>query len=224
MPRPVSIHDDAILAAACQVFLADGYQASTAEIARRAGVSEGSLFKHFRTKTDLFLAAMDVQSREQERQESLISGIGKAAIRPALEAYGRHLLKHLQIVMPRILMVTSSGVRFAKHYNPTQCPPLQHVEILTRYLRAEVQCRRLRLAHPEIHADVFVGALSHCVFCETVFGRRTSSHAAYIRTLVDNILRAGEPDNPREPPPKAPGCVAPATPVARATHNKSKKA
>jgi AcrR family transcriptional regulator len=192
MPRPVSIHDDAILAAAGKVFLAHGYQASTAEIARRAGVSEGSLFKRFRTKTDLFLAAMDVQSRAQEWQESLLAGAGKTAIRPALEAYGRHLLARLQIVMPRILMVTSSGVRFAEHYHPTRYPPpLQHAAILTRYLRAEARCGRLRLARPEIHADVFVGALSHCVFCEMVLGHRAASHAAYIGTLVDNILRAG---------------------------------
>ncbi len=190
MPRPVSIHDDAILAAACEVFLAQGYQASTAVIARRAGVSEGSLFKHFRTKTDLFLAAMDVQSREQEKKESLMAGVGKAAIRPTLEAYGRHLLKHLQIVMPRILMVTSSGVRFAKHYLPTRCPPLQHAENLTRYLEAEIRCGRMRLGNPGVQADVFVGALSHYVFCETVLGRRTLSHTVYIRTLVDNILRA----------------------------------
>ena len=191
MPRPVSIQDDSILAAACKVFLAKGYQASTAEIARCAGVSEGSLFKHFRTKTDLFLAAMHVQGREQKKQQSLMAGVGKAPIRPTLESYGRHLLQHLQIVMPRILMVTSSGVRFAKHYKPTQCPPLEHVASLTRYLQAETRSGRLQLANPEIHADVFVGALSHCVFCETVFGRRTASHAAYIRTLVDNILRAG---------------------------------
>ena len=71
MPRPVSIHNDAILEAASQVFLAHGYQASTAEIARRAGVSEGSIFKRFKTKTDLFLAAMDVQSGGQEQQEQL---------------------------------------------------------------------------------------------------------------------------------------------------------
>jgi len=93
-------------------------------------------------------------------------------------------------------MVTSSGVRFADHYLPTRCPPLQHVAILTRYLRAETRCGRLRLPHPGIHADVFVGAISHCVFCETVFGRPATSHTAYIRTLVDNILRAGQPLTP----------------------------
>ena len=193
MPRPVAIHDDAILAAACKVFLAHGYQAGTAEIARSAGVSEGTIFKRFRTKTELFLAAMDVQHREQEWQKNLLAGIGKAPIRPTLEAYGRHLLARLQIVLPRIIMVTSSGVRFAENYHPTHNPPpLHHAAILTRYLRAEIRGGRLQLKNPEIHADIFVGSLSHCVFCETIFGRKTA-HAAYIRTLVDNILQAAAP-------------------------------
>ena len=198
MPRPVTIQDSAILDAARRVFLARGYPASTAEIARRAGVSEGSLFKRFRTKTELFLAAMQVQSREQEQRGLLLAAIGQKPIRTTLEGYGRHLLRHLQIVMPRILMVTSSGLRFARHYRPTDCPPpLQHVALLTQYLRAEIRHGRLRLANPEMHADIFVGALSHCAFCETVLGRRATSHVDYVRTLVDGILRAGQPPDTR---------------------------
>ena len=193
MPRPVSIHNDAILDAARTVFLSNGYQASTALIARRAGVSEGSIFKRFRTKTELFLAAMHVQGRNQEHQDNLMAAVGRADIRPTLEAYGRHLLQHLQIIMPRILMVTSRGVRFAEHYRPTHCPPQEHVDFLTRYLEAENRCGRLNLDNPALHADIFVGALSHCVFSETVFGHKIASHQTYIRTLVDNVLRSGDP-------------------------------
>jgi AcrR family transcriptional regulator len=193
MPRPVSIHDDALLAAARAVFLARGYQASTVEIARRAGVSEGSLFKRFRTKTDLFVAAMNIEGEIREWRDALLQAAGRAPIRPTLEAYGRHLLAHMQTVMPRILMVTSSGVQFARNYLPTSCPPLEHAATLTRYLRAEVRGGRLRLAHPEIQASIFVGALSHFVFCELVFNHRPGAHAAQVRTLVDNILHAGAP-------------------------------
>jgi hypothetical protein len=90
-------------------------------------------------------------------------------------------------------MVTSSGLRFAENYHPTPCPPpLQHVALLTEYLQAEQRVGRLHLTHPEIQADIFVGALSHCVFCETLFGRRTIAHTDYIRTLVKNILQADQ--------------------------------
>lgn len=50
MARPVAIHDPTILDAAREVFLLRGAAATTAEVARRAGVSEGSIFKRYRTK------------------------------------------------------------------------------------------------------------------------------------------------------------------------------
>ena len=60
MARPPSISNQQILDAARAVFLAHGLaKASTVDIARRAGVSEGSIFNRFPTKDDLFRAAMD---------------------------------------------------------------------------------------------------------------------------------------------------------------------
>ncbi len=64
MGRPRTISDDAILEAARAVFMRDGTQATTAGVAREAGVSEGTIFKRFRTKTELFQTALGVQARE----------------------------------------------------------------------------------------------------------------------------------------------------------------
>src|SRR3984885_7039171 len=55
MPRPRS--DDkraAIMSAAARVIASQGLGAATATIAKEAGVSNGSLFTYFETKTDLF--------------------------------------------------------------------------------------------------------------------------------------------------------------------------
>jgi AcrR family transcriptional regulator len=52
------ITDAALLAAAREAFVEYGLAASTRDIARRAGISEGVLFQRFGTKTDLFFAAM----------------------------------------------------------------------------------------------------------------------------------------------------------------------
>ena len=49
-----------VYAAAAAEFAAHGYEkANTNTIARRAGISVGSLFQYFRTKSDLFLALVD---------------------------------------------------------------------------------------------------------------------------------------------------------------------
>ena len=58
MARPRSIDDSVILDAAREVFLELGFAGTTAEIARRAGVSEGSLFNRFGNKKQLFRAAI----------------------------------------------------------------------------------------------------------------------------------------------------------------------
>jgi len=55
MPRPVSIQDEVILNAARELFLERGLDVATSEIAARAGVSQGTIFKRFRTKQALFI-------------------------------------------------------------------------------------------------------------------------------------------------------------------------
>lgn len=49
-----------VLAAATVVFAEQGAEASVAEIARRAGVGAGTLFRHFPTKHDLLLASLEL--------------------------------------------------------------------------------------------------------------------------------------------------------------------
>ncbi len=64
-----------VLAAAEEVFDRSGPGASTAEIARVAGVGIGTLFRHFPTKRDLLAAIMkDRRERVAEAAESLITG------------------------------------------------------------------------------------------------------------------------------------------------------
>ena len=58
MSRPITISDDTILEAARALFTEKGPRATTAEIAARAGVSEGIVFKRFGSKAALHKAAM----------------------------------------------------------------------------------------------------------------------------------------------------------------------
>lgn len=58
MARKKTISDEAILSAAREVFSKRGFSAPTRDIARSAGISEGVLFQRYRTKADLFFAAM----------------------------------------------------------------------------------------------------------------------------------------------------------------------
>lgn len=55
-----------LLAAATEVFAEQGAGAGVAEIARRAGVGAGTLFRHFPTKHELLLAALEGRFDELE--------------------------------------------------------------------------------------------------------------------------------------------------------------
>lgn len=191
MSRPVAIDDAVILDAARAVFLAKGYRASTAEVARRARVSEGTLFKRYRTKSELFLAAMEIADGEQPWRERLLALAGRADPRRTLLAYGRDLLAQLRLVTPRILMVSASGLSFAKGYRPPEPPPpVAHIRALAGYFEAERRSGRWMMPAPPIIAHMFVGALAHYAFCETVFGYRSAPPEAFVRGLVDVICRA----------------------------------
>lgn len=58
MGRRKLVEDQELLAAAREMFVERGFGASTRDIAQRAGVSETVLFQRFRTKPELFFAAM----------------------------------------------------------------------------------------------------------------------------------------------------------------------
>lgn len=59
---------DAILGAAHRLFLADGLQASLAQVAREAGISKGGLIYHFASKDDL-VEALATRMIHEFRQE-----------------------------------------------------------------------------------------------------------------------------------------------------------
>lgn len=193
MARPVSIQSEAILEAARMVFMRDGYKAGTAQIARAAGVSEGSLFKHFKSKCNLFLAAMEIKVGEASWSDTLMASVGRGDLRTAMENAGLHLLQELQKMLPRMMMVSSSGVTIPNHApDGGEPPPLRKMNILCRYFKAEIKAGRLAMASPQIQAHMFLGALAHYAWCETLFGYRSASPEDYVKTLVDTLIKASE--------------------------------
>ena len=58
MARTRSISNEQILDAAREIFMEQGIEAKTSDIARHAGVSEGTIFARFKTKEALFVEAM----------------------------------------------------------------------------------------------------------------------------------------------------------------------
>ncbi|OGV71177.1 MAG: hypothetical protein A2283_23755 [Lentisphaerae bacterium RIFOXYA12_FULL_48_11] len=191
MSRPVSIDAKAILEAARVIFLKNGYSASTKQIAKKAGISEGSLFKHFKTKTDLFMSAMEDDDGIISWEEKLMGSAGKGNIRSNLESVGLQVLRNLQVVLPRIMMVRSSGIMLQgqDYTGSREMPhPVRKLYALANYFRAEVKCGRLVMDNPELGAQMFLGTLVYYVFQQVIFSFRIVTPEKYVCAVVEMFM------------------------------------
>lgn len=166
MPRPRLIQDEQLLQAAREVFLEQGFSAPTSTIAQRAGVSEGTLFKRFATKEDLFVAALGLGSYGTWRGE-LLAQIGQGSVQRNLEQAALSLLRESDAWMRNMMAVFSRGI------DPGHNPLLERlgdttqadILVLGEYLRAETELGRVRPHDSEVTALALLGALGSYMQC-----------------------------------------------------------
>ena len=101
MGRPRTIDNQEILDAAREIFLERGAVATTADVARRVGISQASIFKRFSTKQELFLAAMVTGRYRQDLLEQFRSRTKESGIRLALVEVGQKLIPFFRQALPR---------------------------------------------------------------------------------------------------------------------------
>lgn len=184
MARPVSISSERILSAAREVFLEEGFSARTTEIARRAGISEGTIFKRFPTKQALFAAAMGADSSQWT--ESLPERIGRGELRDNLVQIALEVLSELRTTVPAALCAWGSRTVDARG------DANDELAALSRYFEAEMKLGRLKVCEPGPLARTFFAALlGHAVLELTGAAESTPlSDRNFARTLVDSLLAA----------------------------------
>jgi AcrR family transcriptional regulator len=201
MARPTTIDDQTILEAARTVFLERGFAATTAEVATRAGVSEGSVFKRFRTKELLFRTAMEKGAQDSSLEETLAARIGQGEMKEQLSSLLTGAIGHLRIVVPYVMLSWSnpgpSGV--PQHLEPNP-PAIRALRLLTSYFEAEMRLGRVRRQDPEILARSVMGAAWHYAQFECIFRTRELLPLpleTYVRGYVELIWpgMAPEPDD-----------------------------
>ncbi|WP_373048569.1 TetR/AcrR family transcriptional regulator [Vulgatibacter sp.] len=194
MARPSTITNEQILEAARAIFLEKGFAASTAAIARRAGVSEGSIFKRFATKEELFLAAMGV-SEGPAPLKNLQALVGTGSVKENLLEIGMGMLAFLEELLPRVTMVWSTTSPAKMFEGMSEPPPVKGLKMLTNYLDAEQRLGRIRRCDPELAARTFLGGLLQYAFFDMIGANRWMPLAAptYVRGLVEVIWLGLEP-------------------------------
>ena len=170
MPRPTSIKDQTIIDAARAVFLERGFGATTAEVAERAGVSEGTLFNRFHSKSGLFQAAMAPTIESLSFVDGLESRVGTGDLRDHLMQIAEAGVNFFRKIMPLIMMSWSNPgpTGLPEALTQPNPPPLRALRKLASYFEAEIQLGRMRPFDAEILARIFLGGVQQYVFFELV--------------------------------------------------------
>lgn len=174
MGRPPIITNEQLLEAAREIFLAEGFGASTVKIARKAGVSEGTLFKRFPTKEKLFFAAMGISEEPAWRKE-LNNLVGKGDLKENLIALAFQIIESFRETVPRMMMVFSKGNPTPSMMtlgHPPICPgmeepaPARDLKAVTAFFESELKLGRLRPCKPESIARIYFGSLMNYIFMD----------------------------------------------------------
>jgi AcrR family transcriptional regulator len=189
MARPVTISDQQILEAARALFTEKGPRATTAEIAERAGVSEGILFKRFGSKAGLHKVAMssdiagDWIRREMRAQAPLRT-------KKDFERFIRWQAETLREVAPVVIMAWSFrahvGALPADLAGP-ESAPLVAIRTLGEMLQEEMDAGHLVARDAQAVAQIMTGSVWYFVFLELVHGR--DGGAMVENTFVQQLAR-----------------------------------
>lgn len=194
--RPPIISSEQLLEIAREVFLERGIRATTAEVAARAGIAEGTIFHRFGSKDALFRAAMRFDPEQVPKfVELMTERTASADIRTRLVDFASQMLQVGRIAVPVMMMSWSNP---AGDYSLEKM--LGRAEgyrralmAVSRFFETEIRAGRLAAKNPELLARIFMGSLHHYCMTELMLGEEANRHLSppiFAEGLADVVLRA----------------------------------
>lgn len=190
MGRPKLIQDDELLAVARKVFVEKGIAASTRQIARRAGVSEGIIYQRFPTKADLFFAAMVPPAVDLEAMLAKpIGGLdGLQRIALGMTNYFRSLIP---ILLPLMTHPSFDFEKFARRHPDS---PLSRLRLgLVEFLETQRKLGAVEAKHVRPAALTLFAALHSLAVFEKLGAHGGKFGDATVRAMVLALWRGLEP-------------------------------
>jgi AcrR family transcriptional regulator len=190
-----------ILAAAREVMRGKGLvRATTKEIARAAGLSEGTLYNHFANKEKLFLCTLN---ELPSGFVSLIRGLqeraGTEAVQSVLEQIARSALDFYGEAIPMGASFFADPELLARHRELLQqrgAGPQRANEAVAAYLRTEQGIGRVRGdADPDAVAYMLLGALYQYIYWRQFLGQQRQPEADnhFVESLLSTLDRVLTP-------------------------------
>lgn len=186
------------------MFLERGIRATTLEVARRAGISEGAVFHRFKSKDALFQAAMRFDLQDTPRfLADTVGTLEGLEIGDALTHLATTMLDVGRVALP-LMMMSWSNPDFI---SPAQCAKnrsvyQQMLKAFAAYFEAQMDAGKLRRTDAEVVTRVFIGAVHHYgmtrIFAQDA-GEYVLPEGMFVRGLVDLLLQGALPAS--EPAP-----------------------
>jgi AcrR family transcriptional regulator len=191
--RPITIREEDILDSARAVFLERGLEATTHDIADRAGVSESIIFYRYKTKEALFAAVIHRNSQVPAIFDTLPERVGRGALEEHLFEIGTAIIATMNTMLPLRMLSWSSPTKLNAlcDLRDPNAPPLKMVRLLAGYFEAEARTGRLRPIDPEILARTFFGGVVNFVMSQHLHHTNDSlpmPAATFLRGLCQLVL------------------------------------
>jgi AcrR family transcriptional regulator len=176
-------------------------RATTAEISERAGVSQGILFKRFKTKQALFRAAMNAEEQpDRPLPIDLMERVGKHTVQENLQTLGAQLIRKYYAIIPSTMMDWSNTRQEPPQAAPQGSPPgdslsgpersIRGLRNVAAYLAEEAKIGRIKETNYEVLAQTFVGACWHYAFLQVMMGawhQQPISQEQYLQGVLGTL-------------------------------------
>jgi len=174
--RPPVISTERLLDVAREVFLELGIRATTSEVASRAGIAEGTIFHRFKSKEELFRAAMRFDpDAALVIVEALPARAGVGDLRQTLIEFAESFIELGRVAMP-VMMMSWSNPEAQLCAERTQERTARYERVLaalTTFFEREMALGRLRRTEPEVLSRMLIGSLHHFCMTELFMGVAT---------------------------------------------------
>ena len=192
MARTPTITHSQILEAARVVFLEQGFSATTADVANRAGISSASIFKHFPTKEALFFAAMSETTRDRIWTAELEAEIGQGEPRSDLLKIALRIASYTGELLPRMMLVWSVR-QPGEIVRPPGIEP--DFAALSAYLGREMALGRIGRGDPTIPAMTLLHTVVGFTMSQTLPNTTVClDRSGFLADFVDLLWRGLDPN------------------------------
>ena len=162
---------------------------------RRAGIAEGTIFHRFKSKEELFRAAMNFDpDAALAIVEELPAQAGTGDLRRTLVEFAERFMAVGRVAMPVMMMSWSNPENLCAERASERTSRYQRVlAALNSFFTIEMDAGRLRRAEPEIMSRVLIGSLHHFCMTELFVGEPRSrfAHREFAEQVVDVLLASG---------------------------------